>query len=196
VSLVLNLILVGLLALLAFLAIQARQLLYAVVLLGVYGFVLALEWAHQGAFDVAFTEAVIGAGAWTVFMIAALYRTGEHEGPEQCRTRLRPGAILAVLGLGAMLVLVTLRMPAWGDPTSPASVHVSPRYIVEAQAATATPNYVTAVLGDYRSLDTLIESAVVFTAAMATILILGMRRAKAQPVTGEEDGSTVEGERT
>ena len=131
--------------------------------------------------DVAFTEAVIGAGAWTVFMISALYRTGEAEGRERCRTRLRPGGILAVIGLGAMLVLVTIRMPRWGDPESPAATHVSPRYIEEAQAATATPNFVTAVLGDYRSLDTMIEAAVVFTAAMATILILGMRSGRSPP---------------
>lgn len=189
-SLVLNLAFLSLLVLLAFLAIHASHLLYAVVILGVYGFVLALEWAHLGAFDVAFTEAVIGAGAWTVFMIAALYRTGEHEGSQRCRSRLRPGGILAVLGLGAMLVMVTLRMPRWGDPAAPASQHVSPRYIEEAQDATATPNFVTAVLGDYRSLDTLIEAAVVFAAAMATVLILGMRRGK----TPREGEGATEGE--
>lgn len=177
-SLVLNLIFLTLLTLLAVLAVRARRLLYAVVALGVYGFVLALEWAHLGAFDVAFTEAVIGAGVSTVFMIAALYRVGEHEERDGGRVRLRLGGALAVAALGAMLVLVTLRMPRWGDPAAPAARHVSPRYIEDGYAETATPNLVTAVLGDYRSLDTLIEATVVFAAALATILILGMRRAR------------------
>jgi multicomponent Na+:H+ antiporter subunit B len=163
-----------LLILLAFLAVRVKRLFSAVVAFGAYGFVLALEWALMGAVDVAFTEAVIGAGAWTVFMLAALRQTGEEEGRAD-RKRLRPGGMLAVLGLGAMLVISTERMPRWGDPASPASSHVSPRYIEQAVAETATPNMVTAVLGDYRSLDTLIEVVVVFAAGMAILLVLGTR---------------------
>lgn len=167
-----------LLALLAFLAVRVKRLFSAVVVFGAYGFVLALEWALMGAVDVAFTEAVIGAGAWTVFMLSALRQTGE-EGARADRKRLRPGAMIAVLGLGAMLILSTQRMPTWGDPASPASVHVSPHYIENAVAETATPNLVTAVLGDYRSLDTLIEVVVVFAAGMAILLLLGFRERKA-----------------
>jgi multicomponent Na+:H+ antiporter subunit B len=169
-----------LLALLAFLAVRARRLFSAVVTFGAYGFVLALQWALMGAVDVAFTEAVIGAGAWTVFMLAALYRTGEEELIVD-RKRLRPAGLLAVVGLGAMLVLSTERMPTWGDPASPASVHVSPRYIEQGVNETATPNMVTAVLGDYRSLDTMIEVTVVFAAAMAIVLLLGLRDPRRRP---------------
>jgi multicomponent Na+:H+ antiporter subunit B len=163
-----------LLALLGYLAVRVKRLFSAVVTFGAFGFVIALEWALMGAVDVAFTEAVIGAGAWTVFALATLRQTGEDE-PVPDRVRHRAGAILAVLGLGAMLVLATMSMPTWGDPASPASVHVSPRYLEQAVAETATPNAVTAVLGDYRSLDTLIEVTVVFTAAMAIVLLLGLR---------------------
>jgi multicomponent Na+:H+ antiporter subunit B len=169
-----------LLILLAFLAVRVRRLFNAVVTFGAYGFVLALEWALMGAVDVAFTEAVIGAGAWTVFAIATLRQTGEEE-LHADRKRLRPGAIVAVVGLGAMLVLATRKMPAWGDPASPASVHVSPRYLEQAVAETATPNAVTAVLGDYRSLDTLMELVVVFTAGLAIVLLLSLRDRRAVP---------------
>jgi multicomponent Na+:H+ antiporter subunit B len=163
-----------LLAILAVLAVRASRLFYAVLLLGAYGFVLALEWALLGAFDVSFTEAVIGAGAWMVYMLAALRQTTERETPGGGKRR-RIGGLVAVLALGAMLVYSTAQMPTWGDPLSPASLHVSPRYIEQAYAETKTPNFVTAVLGDYRSLDTLFEVAVVFTAAMAIALLLGTR---------------------
>ena len=63
-------------------------------------------------------------------------------------------------------------LPAFGDPASPASTHISPQYIENAVAQTATPNVVTAILMDYRSLDTLIETIVIFTAGIACALIL------------------------
>jgi multicomponent Na+:H+ antiporter subunit B len=50
--------------------------------------------------------------------------------------------------------------------------HVSPFYAENSIADMATPNVVAAVLADYRSLDTLIESAVVVTAVLACLLIL------------------------
>ena len=68
-------------------------------------------------------------------------------------------------------------MPKTGDPASPASLHVSPRYIERAFDETAVPNMVTAVLADYRSFDTLGEVTVVFTAAVAVILLLRTKRA-------------------
>jgi multicomponent Na+:H+ antiporter subunit B len=67
-------------------------------------------------------------------------------------------------------------MPKTGDPNSPASLHVSPRYIERAFDETAVPNMVTAVLADYRSFDTLGEVTVVFTAAVAVSLILRTKR--------------------
>ena len=76
---------------------------------------------------------------------------------------------------GLLLVLGSLDMPDTGDPTSPASVHVSPRYIEDGYRETAVPNMVTAVLADYRGFDTFGEVAVVFTAAVAVLLILRVR---------------------
>jgi multicomponent Na+:H+ antiporter subunit B len=63
-------------------------------------------------------------------------------------------------------------MPDWGDPHSPASIHVSPRYIEKAMEETAVPNMVTSVLVDYRGYDTLGETVVIFTAAIACILLI------------------------
>ncbi len=76
---------------------------------------------------------------------------------------------------GGLLLYGTKDMPAWGDPQSPANRYVSPRYIEEALGKTETPNIVTAVLGDYRSYDTMGETAVIFTAAVACALILRKR---------------------
>jgi len=85
---------------------------------------------------------------------------------------LKPLALIAVLMTGILLLYGTIDMPNWGDPDSPASIHVSPRYIEKTVEETAVPNVVTSVLADYRGYDTLGETVVIFTAAMACILLI------------------------
>ena len=78
--------------------------------------------------------------------------------------------------MGALLIYSTMDMPGWGDPNSPASRHVSPRYLERSLEETGTPNVVTSVLADYRGYDTLGEVTVIFSAGMACILLLRRRR--------------------
>ncbi len=78
-------------------------------------------------------------------------------------------AVLIVLMYGAE------DLPPWADPGQPASLHVSPRYIERAFEETGVPNIVTAVLADYRGYDTLFETAVIFTAGVAVLMLLRRR---------------------
>jgi multicomponent Na+:H+ antiporter subunit B len=162
--------LLALLVILATVSVAAADLLVAAVALGSYSFVMALIWATIGAVDVAFTEAVVGAGATTVFFLAALLRTSRRRSP--LPGRLRWGALTVTLLAGATLVAVAGSLPPLGDPASPAAVHVSPRYLERALAETATPNAVTAVLADYRGYDTLVETLVIFTGGLGCWLLL------------------------
>lgn len=74
--------------------------------------------------------------------------------------------------VGALLLLGSVDFPTWGDPQSPASTHLSNRYIEEAYQETHVPNLVSAILADYRNFDTMFETTVVFTAGTAIFLIL------------------------
>ncbi len=85
--------------------------------------------------------------------------------------------IVAVI-TGGFLIYGTQDMPEWGDPNSPASLHVSPYYLENTMHDTATPNVVTSVLADYRGYDTLGETTVIFTAGISCALILRKRRRK------------------
>ena len=85
-------------------------------------------------------------------------------------------AILIIVLTGGLLIYGVEDMPDWGDSNSPANSHVSPKYIKEALEKTATPNIVTAVLGDYRGYDTMGETAVIFTAGIGCILMLRKKR--------------------
>ena len=81
------------------------------------------------------------------------------------------GLILLVL-LGGLLFYGALDFPVWGDPSSPASSHLSPYYIEHTMADTAVPNIVTSVLADYRGFDTMFETIVIFAAGIACIFLL------------------------
>lgn len=76
----------------------------------------------------------------------------------------------------ALLLYTTVDMPDWGDPSSPASLHVSPRYIEKPVEETAVPNMVTALLADYRGYDTLFEETVIFTAGISVVMLLRRKR--------------------
>ena len=56
-------------------AISVKDLLGSAILFGAYSFMMCLLWAIMGAVDVAFTEASVGAGASTVFFVAAVFRS-------------------------------------------------------------------------------------------------------------------------
>lgn len=80
--------------------------------------------------------------------------------------------LFVVILCGGLLLWATQDFPAWGDPHSPASTHVSPHFIKEALHETDVPNLVTAVLADYRSYDTMFETVVIFCAGLACFLLL------------------------
>ena len=152
-------------------AILAKDLISAVFILGTYSFTLALVWALLGAVDVAFVEAVVGAGLATVFFLLTLSNVLEKD--TQIRRSAMPWTALIGLPIVAILLLYgAADLPAFGDPGSPASTHISPIYLERSVEQTRTPNVVTAILMDYRSLDTLIETVVIFSAGLACALIL------------------------
>jgi len=84
--------------------------------------------------------------------------------------------LLIVVLVGAVLIYATTDFPPFGDPESPASLHVSPRYLENSLEETAVPNVVTSVLVDYRGLDTMFETTVVFAAGVACFLLLRVPR--------------------
>lgn len=147
-----------------------RNLLAAVMVLGIYSLVMASLWVVLDAVDVAFTEAAVGAGITTVLMLLALSITGQHEKPAGRRPLI---ALAVVLVVGGALIYATLDMPKVGDANAPAQLHVGPYYLTQGQAETGVPNIVTAILASYRGFDTLGEVTVIFTAGVGVLALLG-----------------------
>lgn len=59
----------------AIVGLNVRNLLAAAVILTIFSFLTAAIMVSLGAIDVAFTEAVVGAGAVGVFSIVAIFMT-------------------------------------------------------------------------------------------------------------------------
>jgi len=96
---------------------------------------------------------------------------------------LRTLALIVISLTGLLLIYAGRDFPDWADPNSPASTNaVSRHYITQTEAQTGVPNFVTAVLADYRGFDTLFETVVIFTAGLAIIAILGLDPAKRRPL--------------
>lgn len=89
-------------------------------------------------------------------------------------------AVAILAAFFALFVYAESGLPPRADPAAPTRRHITPVYIEGAVPQTHTPNIVTAVLADYRSYDTLGETAVILTAGLAVMLILprATRRSK------------------
>ncbi|CAN5736601.1 DUF4040 domain-containing protein [soil metagenome] len=162
---------VVLLLITALAVIRVRDMFALVVLLSVYSGLFAVILAVMGAPDVAFTEAVVGTSVSTIFFMALLRRINPMELSRYSRSR-RLLAWVPALAIGGLLLYGVNALPAFGDAASPPTVYLSPEYIARSLHDTHTPNVVTAILADYRSFDTLIETAVVLTAALACLLVM------------------------
>ena len=71
----LDIVLLGLTVLCALFAVNVKDLLASVILLGAFSLFMCLLWVEMGAVDVAFTEASVGAGITTVFFVITVFKT-------------------------------------------------------------------------------------------------------------------------
>lgn len=187
---IVDIILLSILVVLTFGIIYLKDLLAAVILSGLYSLVAAALFVVLDAVDVAFTEAAVGAGISTILLLGALSFTVREQKPQNYHNW---PALIIVCATGALLIYGTLDMPGYGDPESPANTHpeLARHFIEKSGEEIDVPNIVTSVLASYRGYDTLGETAVVFTAAVAVMSMLGLRRRKRQgdPVSGKDDDS-------
>ncbi|MED5381231.1 MAG: DUF4040 domain-containing protein [Verrucomicrobiota bacterium] len=167
-----------LVVLFAVVALSIRNLMGAAIVFGAYSFMMCLIWAGMGAVDVAFTEAAVGAGVSTVFIVSTIYNTS-------ATMQRRPGGMafklfigVVVMVAGGFLLSALPDFPDWGDPNSRVNATVAPYYITHSIPDTYVPNLVTSVLADYRGFDTLLETVVVFIACIGIYSILRIESAR------------------
>ena len=147
-----------------------RTMFGVIILTGVFSLLTALLFVIMDAVDVAFTEAAVGAGISTFLMLGTLALIGQEAKPPREKGIL---PFLLVCLTGAALIYGTWELPALGEGDAPANAHIRPEYIARTVTEIDVPNVVTAILASYRGFDTLGETAVVFTAGIGVLLLLG-----------------------
>ena len=167
-----EILLLILVVVLAFVSLWIRDLISSVIVFGAYSFLMCLIWTGMGAVDVAFTEAAVGAGVSTVFFIAVLFNTTRKIRFNPLDLSSKIFATFICSAVAYLLFLGISDMPFWGDANSPVNSVVSKYYVENAYSDTKVPNLVTAVLADYRSFDTMFETCVVFIAVLGIFMLL------------------------
>lgn len=162
-------------------ALAAMRHLFPVAMLaGLYSLLSASLFTLLDAPDVALTEAAVGAGVTTVLFLATFGITRAREKP--VKTSRRMIGLAVTLATGAALVYATLDMPHFGAADTPVQNHpLRHKYLVSERHEIDVPNTVTAVLASYRGYDTLGETAVVLTAGLGVLILLGRGRRRRRP---------------
>ncbi len=153
--------------------VRLRNLFASAMLTGIYSLLAASLFVVMDAVDVAFTEAAVGAGISMVLFLGTLALVKGKDRASRPKDVL---PLIVAIATGAVLLYGTLDMPSYGDPNAPIHHHVADLYLDEGGSETGVPNIVTVVLASYRGYDTLGETTVVFTAAIAVMLLLGRAR--------------------
>jgi multicomponent Na+:H+ antiporter subunit B len=85
---------------------------------------------------------------------------------------------ILVLMAAYVIILMVAEMPPYGMPDNPVHNEVSERYVNEALEDTGVLNMVTSIVLDYRAYDTMFETIVLFTAALAVVITIRTSKGK------------------
>lgn len=180
----------------AVIAIWTRDLLSAMIAMGVVGFTRTVVFLLLRAPDVAITQVVVEV-LLLIILIRSAVRREIHttEGGRSVQ-----GAALAAAFVAVLLVLgvIAIReLPPFGNPPIERVTDAPARtYVSQGLAETGASNIVTAVLLDYRGYDTLGEATVLFTAVIGAIVLLRRKSRREDPAASsgmEADATASEG---
>ena len=149
---------------------RTDNLFSAALLAGISSLISAALFLTLDAPDVAFTEAAVGAGIGTIFFLATIAATTVHYAYSATRKTL---ALTLAAVAGWLMFYPMLDFPYLGDATLALHDHVARHYLENSAAEVGPANVVTSVLASYRGLDTLGEVAVIFTAGVGVLIVLG-----------------------
>jgi multisubunit Na+/H+ antiporter MnhB subunit len=175
--LALDLLLAGAVVALGWASLAARDAFAMIVLFIVFGLLCALAWVRLAAPDVALAEAAVGAGITGALML----KTWAHIRRRPARTPEPAPACPARAGIAAAVALVTAACIGafLVAPASPGLVAAT----ADNLAASGVENPVTAVLLNFRSIDTLLELVVLFAAILCVWLVERAAAPAPQPVS-------------
>ena len=154
----------------AIVALQAKDLLSAVISFGVVGFGLVLVFLFLQAPDLAIVQIVVET-LTLVIMVAAILKTSREDVTEKIGPKK---VLLSLAGLAFLIMFILFihkafsLLPEFGKP----ALRMANFYLEQGLKLTGAANLVTAVILDFRAYDTLGEAVVLFAAVTGVIVVL------------------------
>jgi multicomponent Na+:H+ antiporter subunit B len=152
--------------------VRSPNIIRTVIYLNLYSLLMALVYLLLAAPDVAMTEAAIGACFSSILLLSALPAAGNIV----IKHKVDWKALIVCVATAGVIIYAVLGLPEFGSAQTVTNQYVSPFYIHSTSAHMGINNIVTAILAGYRSLDTLGETFVVFTALVAVLALFSVQR--------------------
>ena len=169
-------IILGFMILGAIFALHARDLLSAVVAMGIVGYGLVICFLLLKAPDLAIVQIVVETITLVIMVAVVLDSTRE----EIKVTIDRRSILNAIVGFIVFACLFYFFVAAIEnlDPLGAHTLRMSEAYVVGAAEKTGSVNLVTGVLFDFRAYDTLGEAVILYTAALGALTLLRIKGKK------------------
>jgi len=162
----------------AFIAVETKYLLGAVICVGAIGFGASIMFLFLQAPDIAITQIVVEVLALIILIRACISRELTFiSGPREFFGVVVSVVIIFVIFLAGIKILETL--PDFGTAIfAEVPNAASQTYIKEGLVKTGAANLVASVILDFRAYDTLGEATVLFTAIIGATVILRKKTKK------------------
>lgn len=161
------------LCLVTFAVVFTFSLLKSIIMLSASSLMIGLCYLCMDAPDVAMTEAAIGACLSTVVLLSFARKIGSDE-IGGSHGRLFAGALCMILS--GIMIHAGFDLGEYGDATTQVHAHVNQYFLEQTGKDIGISSFVAAILASYRGYDTLGETTVIFTAALAVAMILGRKK--------------------
>ena len=171
ISIILGFMIIG-----AIYALHARDLLSAVIAMGLVGYGLVICFLLLKAPDLAIVQIVVETITLVIMVAVVLDSTRKELDVETDRRALLQLLVSAIIFAGLFYFFLLAVQDL--NPLGAHTLHMSDAYVDGAVEKTGSINLVTGVLFDFRAYDTLGEAVILYTAALGSLTLLRMKGKK------------------
>jgi len=168
ISIILGFMIIG-----AIFALHARDLLSAVIAMGIVGYGLVICFLLLKAPDLAIVQIVVET-ITLVIMVAVVLDSTRDEVRALIDRRSLVNMILGLVIITGLFYFFIVAVQ-WLDPLGIHTLRMSEAYVDGAVEKTGSINLVAGVLFDFRGYDTLGEAVILYTAALGAITLLRLK---------------------
>ncbi|MBU0711398.1 DUF4040 domain-containing protein [bacterium] len=153
-------------------ALELKDLLSAVISIGIVGLGVSLAFLFLQALDLAIVQFLFEIFALIILVRAFIGKEYHIQEPSRSHIVQSVVTIVVLLLILVMSINMFKALPSFGHPIFSTAKH----YVENGGRETGAANIVTAIILDYRAYDTLGEVTVLFTAILGALTILRTKK--------------------